>query len=33
MSTPNKPPATELLDAQLAYLKLPFIREHYAVTI
>ena len=30
MSTPNKPPATELLDAQLAYLKLPFIREHYA---
>jgi len=30
VSTPNKPPATELLDAQLAYLKLPFIREHYA---
>jgi DNA replication protein DnaC len=30
MSTSNKPPSTEQLDAQLAYLKLPFIQEHYA---
>ena len=30
MSTSKKPPTTEQLDAQLAYLKLLFIREHYA---
>jgi DNA replication protein DnaC len=30
MSTSNTPPSTEQLDAQLAYLKLLFIREHYA---
>jgi DNA replication protein DnaC len=29
MST-SKPPTAEPLDAQLAYLKLPFLREHYA---
>jgi DNA replication protein DnaC len=30
MSTSKKPPSTEQLDAQLTYLKLLFIREHYA---
>jgi DNA replication protein DnaC len=30
MSTSNKPPTTEQLEAQLAYLKLSFIQEHYA---
>jgi hypothetical protein len=30
MSTSNKPPPTDQLDAQLAYLKLLFIHEHYA---
>ena len=30
MSTSNKPPSTEQLNTQLAYLKLLFIREHYA---